>query len=436
MKRLGEMLVDVHSQHQTLLLSKPEFQTNLFDSYINNPQILLQYQEAFNKYKRIENDLKKLMDKKENAAKEEDYLRYQLSELENASETIDNFDDLKNMEVTLAHAEEIAESIKKALFLLSDSNMPAIVQIASAKDALSKTVSYNNDLNELYKRLEPIVIELKDIVAELELTGNNLDFNPALIDSINEKLDNIYRLQKKHNVQNVGDLQEIRNKIAEKLNEMESVDTELETKKREFEKQKKVISERAARLSLLRKEQAPIFEKKVKGLLSRLGMPHAQLKVKIQKTGDFTLYGSDKISFLFSANKGMDAEEISKVASGGEFSRLMLALKAMIRENSILPTIIFDEIDSGISGEIAGKTGTILKEMSEKIQVIAITHLPQIAAKADIHIKVFKETTGEKTSSNLKLLSDKERVLEIAKLISDKKITKAAMETAETLLNN
>jgi DNA repair protein RecN (Recombination protein N) len=436
MKRLGEMLVDVHSQHQTLLLSKPEFQTNLFDSYINNPQILLQYQEAFNKYKRIENDLKKLMDKKENAAKEEDYLRYQLSELENASETIDNFDDLKNMEVTLAHAEEIAESIKKALFLLSDSNMPAIVQIASAKDALSKTVSYNNDLNELYKRLEPIVIELKDIVAELELTGNNLDFNPALIDSINEKLDNIYRLQKKHNVQNVGDLQEIRNKIAEKLNEMESVDTELETKKREFEKQKEVISERAARLSLLRKEQAPIFEKKVKGLLSRLGMPHAQLKVKIQKTGDFTLYGSDKISFLFSANKGMDAEEISKVASGGEFSRLMLALKAMIRENSILPTIIFDEIDSGISGEIAGKTGTILKEMSEKIQVIAITHLPQIAAKADIHIKVFKETTGEKTSSNLKLLSDKERVLEIAKLISDKKITKAAMETAETLLNN
>ena len=436
MKRLGEMLVDVHSQHQTLLLSKPEFQTNLFDSYINNPQILLQYQEAFNKYKRIENDLKKLMDKKENAAKEEDYLRYQLSELENASETIDNFDDLKNMEVTLAHAEEIAESIKKALFLLSDSNMPAIVQIASAKDALSKTVSYNNDLNELYKRLEPIVIELKDIVAELELTGNNLDFNPALIDSINEKLDNIYRLQKKHNVQNVGDLQEIRNKIAEKLNEMESVDTELETKKREFEKQKKVISERAARLSLLRKEQAPIFEKKVKGLLSRLGMPHAQLKVKIQKTGDFTLYGSDKISFLFSANKGMEAEEISKVASGGEFSRLMLALKAMIRENSILPTIIFDEIDSGISGEIAGKTGTILKEMSEKIQVIAITHLPQIAAKADIHIKVFKETTGEKTSSNLKLLSDKERVLEIAKLISDKKITKAAMETAETLLNN
>jgi len=436
MKRLGEMLVDVHSQHQTLLLSKPEFQTNLFDSYINNPQILLQYQEAFNKYKRIENDLKKLMDKKENAAKEEDYLRYQLSELENATETIDNFDDLKNMEVTLAHAEEIAESIKKALFLLSDSNMPAIVQIASAKDALSKTVSYNNDLNELYKRLEPIVIELKDIVAELELTGNNLDFNPALIDSINEKLDNIYRLQKKHNVQNVGDLQEIRNKIAEKLNEMESVDTELETKKREFEKQKKVISERAARLSLLRKEQAPIFEKKVKGLLSRLGMPHAQLKVKIQKTGDFTLYGSDKISFLFSANKGMDAEEISKVASGGEFSRLMLALKAMIRENSILPTIIFDEIDSGISGEIAGKTGTILKEMSEKIQVIAITHLPQIAAKADIHIKVFKETTGEKTSSNLKLLSDKERVLEIAKLISDKKITKAAMETAETLLNN
>ncbi len=436
MKALGEMLVDVHSQHQTLLLSNSGFQIKLFDSYVNRQEVLLQYQEAYGKYKELENKLNTLKSKKQNAAKEEDYLRFQLAELEDAAEIISSFNDLKNQEATLTHAEEIAESIKTALYFLSESNMPAIVQIASAKEALAKATSYNNNLDELYNRLEPVLIELKDIVSELELTGNSIDFNPTLLDSINEKLDNIYRLQKKHNVQNVEDLIEVKNEISEKLNEIDTVDYELKKTEKLFEKQKQLTKEKALHLSELRKKQIPLFEKNVTSLLTRLGMPYAQLKVRMEQTETFTAFGTDKISFLFSANKGINTEEISKVASGGEFSRLMLALKAMIRQNSILPTIIFDEIDSGISGEIAGKTGSILKEMSEKIQVIAITHLPQIAAKADYHIKVYKETEGDKTSSNLKLLSDKERVLEIAKLISDKKISKSAMETAKDLLQN
>ncbi len=434
MKELGDILVDIHSQHQTLLLGDSQFQINLFDSYINKPEVSTAYRNAYKNLKQTETKLNELKTKKEQLSKDEDYLRFQLNELKVAEEDILHFDELKTNEQSLIHAEDIAEGIKISLNALSENELSALQQIATAKEAISKAAAYDKNLEELYQRLEPLYIELKDIVAELETQGSEIDFNPALIDLINEKLDAVYRLQKKHGVNQPDELLTKKDEISRKLEEAESVDNLLEEVQKQYEAEKELTEQKAALLSRLRKENIALFEKKVTGLLSRLGMPHAVLKVKMEPAGTFTDTGTDKISFMFSANKGIAVQEIGKVASGGEFSRLMLALKAMVRQNNMLPTIIFDEIDSGISGEIAGKTGNILKEMSEKIQVIAITHLPQIAAKADTHIKVYKESGGDKTSSNLKELSVEERVLEIAKLISDKDITQAAIDTAKSLL--
>ncbi len=434
MKDMSERLLDIHSQHQTLWLGKTSFQLKLFDSFINDPMSISDYQTTYYKYIELKNTFNRLKYEKELADKEEDFLRYQLDELETTSEYISNFEKLKEEEELLNHAEEIANGVGLSINLLAENDLSVLQQMAKVKEALLKTSSYHKGLKNIYQRIESLLIELKDIISELESIGSNISFNPALVSELNEKLDAVYRLQKKHHVTNPEDLWQIKSEIETQLEKIEFVDNKLEEIKKQFIIEEQHLLQKAKNLTLLRKKHISAFEKKITNLLNRLGMPHARLKVMIENADSLTEWGTDKVSFLFSANKGIAPEDINKIASGGELSRLMLALKAMIQQRKVLPTIIFDEIDSGVSGEIAGKTGNVLLEMSKKLQVIAITHLPQIAAKANYHLKVYKENFHGKTTSNLILLSDEQRIQELAKLISDKNVTPAAFETAKNLL--
>ena len=434
MKELSEKLIDIHSQQQTLLLGKSGFQLDLFDSFINRPKLYTEYRQAYRQYTILKKRLNQLQQEKEQAEKEEDFLRFQLEELETASDAITEYHTLKAQEKMLSHAEEITNSMGLSVNLLSENDLSALMQLAKVRESLGRVASFHAGIATLNRRIESIVIELKDIVREAETLSEDISFNPALAAEINEKLDAVYRLQHKHHVPTVQDLQRIQEELTLRLNQIESVDTELKKTRIAFEQSKKNAYDKAEKLSSTRKKQTAAFEKQVGELLKRLGMPHAQLRIKQEALPSLNEYGCDTISFLFTANKGSHPEEIAKIASGGELSRLMLSLKAMVQQSKLLPTIIFDEIDAGVSGEIAGKIGTILQKMAQHLQVIVITHLPQIAAKAKYQMKVYKETGNLNTTSKLTLLNAEERIVELAKLISDEKVTEAALQTAKGLL--
>lgn len=435
LKELGDQLIDIHSQHNTLTLNNNQFQLKLIDALADNKLLLKDYTSAYQVYKASK---KKLTEKEASitqAKAEENFLQFQFDELEQLK-LIENEDELLEEEQrSLEHLEDTKAAVNAALNLFINHDDNATDLIRSGKAKLAEAAKYNKVAEELNDRLSSLFIEFQDITDELESENENLEYDPERLEYIRERLSSIYSLQKKHGVNSVLDLITIKTSIEEKLLAITNFDDDINQLKAELVKSEQSLTKVAKELSDRRKAAKPMLETQVKELLNRLGMKNAILSVKITSLESFTSKGKEEVQFLFTANKGLEERELSKVASGGELSRLMLAIKRILAQKEHLPTIIFDEIDTGVSGEIADKVGEILKEMSHDLQIMSITHLPQMASKGNSHLKVYKEDVGNVTYSYIKELTKEERIEELAKMLSGSKTTAAAIDNAKALLD-
>ncbi len=435
LKSIGEKLIDVHSQHQNLLLQHDDFQLEVVDIIAGNKKNLLDYCDFYTKYKDAQKELQKIKDNIQNKKDNKDFLRFQFEELNKANLIEGEQEQLEQASETMNHAEEIKSSLFNTDTSLSDEDNGIIQKLRYSVTQLSNIENVYPEVKELAKRLNDSYIELKDVADEISTRCVNIDFDPKELDAINAKLDIIYSLQQKHHCNTVKELIDLREDIKQQLHEIDnSDDILLETHNKVNTLEQKCI-EKAESLSVERKKSAKIIEKDILKRLQTLGLPKVRFEIEF-KPCDLCNNGNDKVSFLFSANPGTQLQQVSQVASGGEIARLMLSLKAMISGAVKLPTIIFDEIDTGVSGNIAEKMARIMQEMAKNDrQVISITHLPQIAAMGTTHYKVYKEQTSFGTKSNMKKLSDEERINEIAQMLSGSTLTKAALQNAKELLN-
>ncbi len=438
MKDLAESLMDIHSQHNTLTLKNSLFQFSIVDAYINTYQedLLGNYTSLYLKWKEISLELDNLEAKETEFQKEASYLQFLSDELTEANLTIGEKEELEQEVKLLNNAEEIKSSIFKSINLLdNEEGFCATNLIKEALSNLIKTKSILKDLEEIYNRLDSTFIEIRDIISELTKLDEAIVFSPEKLTLMQERLDLIYRLEKKHQVNSLEELMQIKEEIDNKLLVSSNINEKIEQLKTEQNNLFLKLSLLAKEITKQRKLSSKTIEKEILPLLLDMGMEQAVLKINITENKTLSINGENDIEFLFNANLGGELQPISKVISGGELSRLMLALKAIMSIKAEMPTIILDEIDSGVSGDIASKVGNIMKLMSKNHQIIAITHLAQIAAKADYHYKVSKNTTSNSTFSDMKLLSKEERILEIASIISKDKITQNAISMAKELLD-
>ncbi len=434
LKDLATKLTDIHSQHKNPELNDLTFQLLMIDSLAGLSGDLNQYRQIFREYKKYLLDYNELFEKSENSKKESDYLQFRFDELSAAKLTENEQAQIEEELENLTHAEEIKRNLSEAGELFDEEHYGILSRLRVVVSALTKIRTFHKKAGEYTQRAETILIDLKDLAAEINYSGENIEFDKQRIDFLKERLDLIYSLQKKHSVETISELLQIQSNISLKLNEIASFDENLNELKIKIDASKKILEKQASEIS---KKRIGTFEKtesKIAQLLTEMGMPSAKFKIHHLKTEDFTETGTDKVSFLFSANKSGELSEIAKVASGGEISRLMLSIKALIADSVALPTVIFDEIDTGVSGEIAGKMGEIMLQMSKNMQVIDITHLPQIAAKADFQYFVYKTENDTQTNTQIKLLSREERITEIAKMLSGEMVTEAAVQNATELL--
>lgn len=441
LKELSVCLIDIHSQHETLTLNEAEYQLSVVDAFAKTNDTIEKYKTEFRTYKEIEKKLTELLEKEKQSKLDADYWQFQFDEFEQlnlqAGEQEKAEDELKVLE----NAEEIKSVLEKISAALSggDSSTPLgmtsiLNSLAESKSSLASISKLNSAYNELLSRINSSYIELKDIANEIENLSEKVSFDPKKAEQLTNRLDEIYRLQKKHQVNSVEELLEVKVKVEEKLKSNASLEIEINKLQKEIEKFREKLFTLAKRISADRKKCLPKLEKEVSALLSSLAMPNAQFRVEHILLEQLIEQGIDKIKFLFSANKGSELKEISKVASGGELSRLMLSVKSLIAKNTSLPTIIFDEIDSGVSGGVAEQVGKLISAMSDSMQVVTITHLPQIASKGNSHFTVYKEEKSGKTFTQIKHLNKEERVKEIAKMLSAGKPTDASMKNAKELL--
>jgi DNA repair protein RecN (Recombination protein N) len=436
LKTLGDRLVDIHSQHQTLMLNNAQFQLEVLDGFIDQPQLLQDYRAAFRKYEENRRTLDELLKKNAAAKQDEDYIRFQYNELESAGLDVGATNELQEREKFLSHAEEVIREVSLSNQLLSADERSAGSQINETVNSLKRIEKFFQPVQQLLQRLEDLQIELKDIAAEIEISLSSISFDPNELQAVTEKLDTVYRLQQKYGLQTVEELIGLRDELAAKLSGSVSLEEEIETLSKENIRLKKEVEKIGDQLHEIRAKHARLFEKSLTKILAQLGMKDAVFMVNITRLDSFTENGFNQVRFLFNANKGGIPDEISKIASGGELSRLMLAVKSLVSEENFLPTVIFDEIDAGVSGEIAGKVGNILKEMALKHQLIVISHLPQIASKAGTHLLATKSEENGHTRSQISLLDVDGRVDEIAKMMSDEKVSHSAIETARELLKS
>tara|TARA_R110001583_G_scaffold33438_1_gene112854 strand:- start:3781 stop:5436 length:1656 start_codon:yes stop_codon:yes gene_type:complete len=434
LKELGCKLIDIHSQNQNLSLGDPEYQMGIVDTYAQHSSLLTDYQIQFEAYQTIKKELK---DQEEIARKEKselDYYQFQLQQLLDANLVEGEQIEMESELETLNHAEEIKTNLFKASNLLNEGDVAIISLLKEARTAIGQVKNVFSEGEEFYGRFESTCIELQDLAAELESSYEAMEFDPSRIILLNEKLDTIYGLQQKHRVDSVNGLIQIREDLDQKVQKISSSDELIGELKLQLQKQESKLNEASGRLSKSRKSVIPEIEKALESQLVQLGMPHAKINFEQTITEEYQYLGQDLIRILFSANKNGQPEEISKVASGGEVSRLMLSIKSLISASTALPSIVFDEIDTGVSGEIADKMGVVMRNMAENIQVISITHLPQIASKGSYHYKVYKADDEIETYSNIVLLDEESRIEELAKMLSGSDMTQAAMENAKVLL--
>ena len=437
LKQVGEQLIDIHSQHATLAINTESFQLLVLDTLCNHASLLAEYQQALGQHKQLTKKLKELELALSEAISAQEYIQYQFEELEKAGLQVNEQEDLEQELKSLTHAEEIKRNLSAALFLLSNGEQTSIAQLKEAVQLSKAIEKYATGIQPLIERLQSSLIELKDIAAELERLAQGTSINEARTNMISERLDILYTLQKKHRVTTVADLLVLRDQFAAQLQQLLSGDEEITRIQQQERVLKSNLVALAQQLSTNRKQVIPALEQQVQEALTTVGMPHAQLRVSQETDINLlNLTGADRIQFLFSANKGQEPMPMNKVASGGELSRLMLCIKSLIAKKTALPTIIFDEIDTGISGEIALKVGAIMEQMAQNMQVITITHLPQIASKKGKHFRVFKNEAGEQTSTGIEALHKDERILEVAKMLGGEQASAAAMEHAKELLSN
>jgi DNA repair protein RecN (Recombination protein N) len=437
LKQVGEQLIDIHSQHATLAINTESFQLLVLDTLCNHASLLAEYQQALGQHKQLTKKLKELELALSEAISAQEYIQYQFEELEKAGLQVNEQEDLEQELKSLTHAEEIKRNLSAALFLLSNGEQTSIAQLKEVVQLSKAIEKYATGIQPLIERLQSSLIELKDIAAELERLAQGTSINEARTNMISERLDILYTLQKKHRVSTVSDLLVLRDQFAAQLQQLVSGEEEITRLQQEERVLKSNLVALAQQLSTNRKQVIPALEQQVQEALTTVGMPHAQLRVSQETDINLlNLTGADRIQFLFSANKGQEPMPMNKVASGGELSRLMLCIKSLIAKKTALPTIIFDEIDTGISGEIALKVGAIMEQMAQNMQVITITHLPQIASKKGKHFRVFKNDAGEQTSTGIEALQNDERILEVAKMLGGEQASAAAMEHAKELLSN
>ncbi len=434
LRELGSSLVDVHSQYETLKLGDSLFQLDVIDRFGTTDKLLDEYHDKFLKYRSDLKLLEELKEQNEKAGRNEDYFRFQLNELDTINIDDDEFRNLVDRERYLSHAGEVNLIAGKSVQVMAESDESVLDKISEISEDFSRISDLHKQFKEISDRLKSQIIELKDIVNEIEGFVLDAGDESANLQQINDVLNNIYSLQQKHNVNSVSRLIALREEFRDKLDNISLIGDKIGLLEKKLKLDVETLSGLAEKLSRTRRKSASVFADSLRKQLAKLGMPDADFMVNFTKLTDFNPRGFDKIDFLFSANRGSAKAEIGKIASGGELSRLMLAVKSLIGSRKLLPTIIFDEIDTGVSGEIAGKVGNMLRQMSENHQLIAITHLPQIAAKANSHYFVFKENSNSRTTSNICLLNKDERIEEIAKMLSDESVSDAARGVARGLI--
>ena len=435
MRQLGEQLIDIHSQHQNLLLQKDDFQLNVVDIIADNGQDRAAFSEAFTRYREAEQRLRSLEKQIEASEQNRDFLQFQYNELSAAQLVEGEQEQLEQEGETLNHAGDIKTAIYTADNLLSGDDRGAVIQVRMAAQQLQSIASVYPKTQELANRLDSVHIELDDIAHEVAADMESIDFDPSRQDAIIARLDQIYSLQQKYRVSTVAELLQLQASIQQQLESIENADGDLALLRQEVAEQEKLCREKAQQLTLSRTASARKVEAEMHARLVPLGIPNVRFEVEV-KPAPLSASGADHVVFLFSANRGTPLQPVSQVASGGEIARVMLSLKAMISGTIKLPTIIFDEIDTGVSGKIAEKMAMIMEEMGAGgRQVISITHLPQIASRGLHHYKVEKTDTPEGTESHMRQLSADERVGEIAMMLSGENVTEAALENARALLS-
>lgn len=436
MEEIGRHLIDIHSQHQTLELGSQLFQLMVVDVCAENNNLLDTYKENFREYRNLAAELTTSEERASKSKADIDYYGFQFDQLQKAS-LVENEQEIleKELEI-LTHAEEIKSTLVNTAGLLNGDDDSSLVKIKNTLSLVSRIKSYLPDGENFHSRLESIYLDLKDIADEAESVSEKIEHDPSRSAAITERLDLIYSLMQKHHVSGINQLISLRDSLEAKILAVSSNEEETARLKALLKNKYLEVCSLAKELSERRISVIPMIESRVFGVLQQLGLPNSKFRVEIVQDNTPGPKGFDSVSFLFSANKNVIPSEISKVASGGELSRVMLAIKTLISRSKMLPTIIFDEIDSGISGEIADKMGAILKEISTDMQVINITHLPQIAAKGDHHFLVYKQDDDYQTTTHLKLLSRTERIEELAKMLSGENVTRAALMNAEDLLSN
>lgn len=436
LKIIGNRLVDVHSQHETLELNEAAFQLAALDAVAGTNELRLDYKTTFKLFRKLSDELQQLNEKETKAKKDLDYFNFQFEELQNAKLKEGQQTILETELAALENAETIKSGLSKSAFVLNGAEKSLIGALTEIKNTLAQLAKFNPKIEALYERVNGSHIELKDIASELELLEGDIVHDPKRAELVQENLDAIYHLQQKHGVKTIAELIVLRDDLEKKISDIGSLEEQIKKLDKELENVRKKVLDLAGKLTKKRSTAAPKLSSEVKNTLQQLGMPKAELNVSMEQISEPRENGLDKVSFLFSANKGSEVQTLSKVASGGELSRLMLSLKSLLAKHTSLPTIIFDEIDAGISGDIAAKTGNILNEMSETMQVITITHLPQVASKGKSHLLVYKEEIGKRTVTRIKVLNKEERVNEIAKMLSAGKVGEAAVKNAKELLRN
>lgn len=437
MRALSVQLIDIHSQHSNMLLSSHRYQLDILDNLHSDKALPITYHNEYEKYKRIETRIHELRETNERRKAEEDYLQFQLSqiaelklqpgediELEASERRLSNVNEIKNL---LWQCEQLLEGDDDGM----NSILSGLAQVSANLSNLNRICDETGDMSD---RLETVIIDIKDMSRSISAMQNDIVDDPAELERIRERLSNIYSLESKHRVKSVDELLELQKNFESQVSEIADFDEEINRLEKELSSQQAIVEDIAAKLSKHRHETSAIFETQLKELAVPLGMKNLQFKIEFEKI-PFSATGIDAVKFLFSFNKQQPLMPVESTASGGEISRLMLCIKSIIAKSMKLPTIIFDEVDTGVSGDIANRMGELMKEISKNIQVITITHLPQVAAKGDNHFKVYKQDTDESTFTAVRQLDNKERVMEIAAMLSGDKVSDAAINNARTLLN-
>ena len=435
LSKLGNRLIDVHSQHQTLQLAENEFQFMVIDSLANTKPLLKDYSQQLKAYWNTSEELDALLEFQGNAIKEHEYNSFLLKELEEAQLQDGMLEELEEKYQQLSNIETIVELLSKGYQVLNDEQIGILHLLSELKQVSSRLSGFGSAYEAMDSRIQSVFIEMDDIASELQELSEHAELDPNVLEEVNVKLQLLYNLQKKHGVREILELIKIKEELFKKVDATENIESVIASKQEQLEAQQQELDKLAVKISKERKQIIPDLKAQLEERLGLLGMPSARFKIELTPAKDFKTNGKDELSFLFAANKGSDYGDLKKVASGGELSRIMLTIKSILAKYENLPTMMFDEIDTGVSGEISNRMGDIMFEMSKSMQIFSITHLPQVASKGDHHFKVFKEDKDKATLTNMKELSQDERVVELAEMLGGKELSDSAMAHARQLLN-